>query len=180
MAPDAPDGKSVVTYTVVAGDTLTKVAYQFSLDVNALVRLNRDRYPSLQRNPNHLETGWVLIVAIGPEVTPTPPAPAPTAISSVPTCNESIVYWANEFSCEDYQLDAVTEVGLSLSCVVLDDNPLGYYVKHTVYKGWVITRNGHTFSYGWYVDREQNKVVIGPAVVTETRTYVECGIPGRP
>lgn len=178
--PEAPVGNAVVTYTVVEGDTLTEIAHQFSLDVNALVQLNRDRYPSLQRDPNHVEIGWVLIVATGPEVTSTPPPPAPTTLPSSPVCDESSVYWAQGFKCEEYQLDAVTKIGLNVGCIVFRRNPLGYYKEHTVYTGWVLTRNGYTISYGWYADRELNKTVIGPAIVKEKHTYVECGIPRNP
>ena len=116
----------------------------------------------------------------GPEVTSTPPAPAPTTLPRFPVCDESYVYWANEFGCEESQLDVVTKIGINVGCIVLDGNPFGYYREHTVYKGWVMTRDGKLFSYGWYVDRELNKVVIGPAVVTTTDTYFECGIPGNP
>lgn len=176
-----PKSNDVVTYTVKQGDTLSKIASVYSLELNDLITLNQDRYPSLVQNPDHVEIGWVLIVSTGSgkSISP-PPSPAPSTIAFPTTCDQTSVYWTDNFSCEPYRLDAVTEIGLSIGCVVFDDNPLGYFKTHTIYDGWVITRNGYIFSYGWFIDKDKNQVVIGPAIVEKTTKYVECGIPGNP
>jgi len=69
---------------------------------------------------------------------------------------------------------------MGFGCIVLDDNPLGYYMVHTIYTGWVLTRNGEVFSYGWVYDKEKNEIAVGPAVVANAFKYLECGIPGNP
>ena len=177
--PLQPD--DIVTYTVMEGDTLPKIATTYVLAQDKLIELNRDRYPSLIENPDHVEAGWVLIVATGSggPISP-PPPPAPASPEPIVECNETTVYWTDDFACEPTQLDAVTATGMGFGCIVLDDNPLGYYMVHTIYTGWVLTRNGEVFSYGWVYDKEKNEIAVGPAVVANAFKYLECGIPGNP
>jgi hypothetical protein len=174
------DANDIATYTVEPGDNLTKIAAKFSIPLDDLIQLNLSRYLSLASDPNHVEAGWVLIVASGTgSLAANHPTPAPTVQpTALPECNVQTVYWiSGDFKCEEYRLDAVTEVGVSIGCVVLDDNPLGYYKTHTIYDGWVIIVNGKMISYGWFVDREKNQTVIGPAIIRSKQNYMECGIP---
>jgi LysM repeat protein len=177
-----PTGKEVITYTVVKGDNLSMIAKQFSTTVDALIQLNKERYPSLVTNPRYIEIGWILIVSFTVKEISTPaPTPVPTPWSTTPDCDVSRIYWLTPpITCEESVLDAVSEIGLSLGCVVWDDNPLGYYMTHTIYRGWILKDANNVLSYGWFVDKEKNLVVIGPAIVVEKTNYVECGIPGNP
>lgn len=52
---DAPEQR---TYTVVKGDTLTKIARRFSTTVDALVEKNRVKYPRMTRD--YIQAGWTL------------------------------------------------------------------------------------------------------------------------
>jgi LysM repeat protein len=74
------------TYTVHLGDTLGRIAARNHTTVARLVELNKGRYPSLQRNPNLIYSGWVLTIsgdapaASAPTSPPAPPPPpAPSA-----------------------------------------------------------------------------------------------------
>jgi len=53
------------TYTVVGGDSLTKIAASNGTTVSALVSLNNSTYPSLTSNPNVIYPGWVLVLPDG-------------------------------------------------------------------------------------------------------------------
>ncbi len=176
-----PTGDGVATYIVVEGDTLSKIASKFSIPVQTLVDLNRERYPSLVTNPDHVEVDWVLIASTPEDVpAPAPPA-APTPWSNTPGCDVSTVYWlVPPITCEESVVNVVTEIGHSVGCINLEDNPLGYYIRHTIYKGWILTDANNVVSYGWFVDKERNSVVVGPAIVLETTPLVECAIPGNP
>ncbi len=46
------------TYTVVRGDTLTKIARRYNADIDAIVEANRSRYPRMTRD--WILAGWVL------------------------------------------------------------------------------------------------------------------------
>jgi hypothetical protein len=177
-----PERDDIVTYSVVKGDTLSKIASTYSIKTDNLIELNRDRYPSLRENPNYVEVGWILIISTGSgqPISP-PPSPASEKIIIPSTCDENLVYWAEEgFDCQPYRLDAVTEIGLLKFACINDANPLGYSKTHTIYDGWVITKKGNIFSYGWFMDKEKKQVVIGPAIITKTTKYVVCGIPANP
>ena len=52
-----PSGQKYVSYTVVLGDNLTKIAEKFKTTIRAVVDLN----PKIQ-DPNLIVTGWVLKV----------------------------------------------------------------------------------------------------------------------
>lgn len=49
-----------VTYTVKSGDTLSSIAYKHNTTVNNLVKLNRNKYPTLYFNKNLIKVGWKL------------------------------------------------------------------------------------------------------------------------
>jgi LysM repeat protein len=182
LIPAPPEYNDIVTYIVEKGDSLSKIAYLFSTTTANLVALNENRYPSLAENQDQLEVGWVLIVAANLPGTPTPaPSPWPTAWSTTPDCDVSEVYWLEApITCEEYSVELVTKVGLSIGCVRLDDNPLGYYKVITRYEGWVFTKNGGVVGYRWLVDKETNEVVIGPAIIMDTYSFPVCGIPRNP
>jgi LysM repeat protein len=57
--PTAPVG---TTYTVVRGDSLSKIAKRFHTTVKHLVDLNKGRYPSLAKNSHMIRVGWLLTV----------------------------------------------------------------------------------------------------------------------
>jgi Lyzozyme M1 (1,4-beta-N-acetylmuramidase) len=48
------------TYYVVSGDTLSKIANQYLVTVNALVQENKVKYPSI--NANYIQAGWTLVI----------------------------------------------------------------------------------------------------------------------
>jgi len=61
--PNAGAGGEERTYTVQPGDWLCKIARQLLGDADRwreLVDLNKDKYPSLEKNPNLIYAGWVL------------------------------------------------------------------------------------------------------------------------
>lgn len=63
---EAKEEKSEATqYTVVSGDCLSAIAGRFLGDMSRwpeLVEANKDRYPSLQSNPNLIYPGWSFVV----------------------------------------------------------------------------------------------------------------------
>ncbi len=71
-APPAPPAPTVstppapapagTTYTVVRGDSLSRIASRNHTTVARLVDLNKGRYPSLVRKPGLIRVGWVLVV----------------------------------------------------------------------------------------------------------------------
>jgi LysM repeat protein len=73
-APAATASVSAQSYTVVRGDSLSKIAKRFHTTVGRLVDLNKDRYPSLAKNSRMIRVGWVLKVD---GASSNPPAPAP-------------------------------------------------------------------------------------------------------
>ena len=64
---------SALAYVVRPGDTLTRIARQFSTNVNAIVQAN----PAIT-NPNLIYVGQTLEIPTG-DATPAPPAPQPPA-----------------------------------------------------------------------------------------------------
>lgn len=53
---------AATTHTVKDRENLTVIAKRWKTTVANLVALNKSKYPSLAKNPNHIETGWVLKV----------------------------------------------------------------------------------------------------------------------
>lgn len=51
---------ALTEYTVIKGDWLIKIATKFNTTWQVLVQLNKDRYPSIESNPDLIYPGWVL------------------------------------------------------------------------------------------------------------------------
>lgn len=73
--PTPTPGPTFVLHTVVAGDTLTKLARKYETSGRSIAYWNRDEYPSLDPEsadyqPNNLKRGWVLRVLPGQEYAP--------------------------------------------------------------------------------------------------------------
>lgn len=71
------------SYTISAGDTLSKIATRLGVSVQALVDANKARYPSLATNPNAISVGWKLNVPPGGQ--------APAEATWKPKSNDQIV-----------------------------------------------------------------------------------------
>ncbi len=66
-----------------------------------------------------------------------------------------------------------TGQGVSIGCVVLDGNPLGYYTTYTTYEGWsYVDANGVSYV-GWFRDGQA-----GPYDIVRQSNSFQCGIPG--
>ncbi len=52
------------TYVVRRGDWLSKIAVSKNVSIEALVKANRELYPSLAKNPGLIHPGWTLIIPI--------------------------------------------------------------------------------------------------------------------
>jgi peptidoglycan/xylan/chitin deacetylase (PgdA/CDA1 family) len=81
-ATATPTAPVATTYTVQRGDTVYSIARRYATTVGQIQAWNAERYPALGRDASVLETGWVLVVAATPGVTPLPTpraTPAPTA-----------------------------------------------------------------------------------------------------
>ncbi|HEV7677068.1 MAG TPA: LysM peptidoglycan-binding domain-containing protein [Candidatus Dormibacteraeota bacterium] len=59
-APSTAPAPIAGTYTVVRGDSLSRIAYRNHTSVARLVDLNKGRYPSLVKKPGLIHVGWVL------------------------------------------------------------------------------------------------------------------------
>lgn len=65
-----PKEKQVVTHSVKQGESLWRIAQQYLGDGNRwreLVELNKEAYPTLEKNPNLIYTGWQIKVALDDE-----------------------------------------------------------------------------------------------------------------
>lgn len=78
-APSSGSAAATSTYTVVRGDTLSRIAARHHTTVARLVELNRQRYPSLAKNPNLIFAGWVLTFDASASGTRAAPVSAPRA-----------------------------------------------------------------------------------------------------
>jgi LysM repeat protein len=84
---------SARTYTVVRGDSLSKIAQKLLGNGNRwpeLVTLNKDRYPSLLKNPNLIHPGWVLRIPGGSSSGTTPPATGTPPSTSTPPASSGV------------------------------------------------------------------------------------------
>jgi LysM repeat protein len=93
-APTATASAVGQTYTVVRGDSLSKIAKRFHTTVARLVDLNKDRYPSLAKNSRMIRVGWVLKVDGAPSNPPAPPksSPAPAGTQPAPVAPTGRTY----------------------------------------------------------------------------------------
>lgn len=70
-----------IPYTVVSGDSVSKIALRYNTTTGAIVEANKDKYPSLVTNPNLIEVGWTFIIPVMQTTTPvnnnTNPLPQP-------------------------------------------------------------------------------------------------------
>jgi len=94
QASGAEDGgKAGGKYTVVSGDCLWNIAAKFLGAGNkywAIVEANKDKYPSLVKNPNLIYPGWELIIpgttgTLSPGTSASNPDPGNAGTTPVPT-----------------------------------------------------------------------------------------------
>jgi LysM repeat protein len=82
------------TYTVVRGDSLSRIAFRNHTTVAQLVALNKGRHPSLARNANLIYAGWVLTLGapVAPPAPPAPPAPVAQPAPPAPPAATGTTY----------------------------------------------------------------------------------------
>lgn len=88
--PPTVDTQKFTTYTVVSGDTLSKIASKFNLTYQQLAQLN------LIKNPNLINIGQVLKINKGTELKPTEPIVTPTVSNSPEAKPEAVVTQLNQ------------------------------------------------------------------------------------
>lgn len=91
--PTATSGTDGATYTIRPGDTLGRIAAAAGTSVDALVNLNKARYPSLETNRNGIQVGWTLTLPSGAQAPTTPGAP-PANAGWTPRSNDKITFVA--------------------------------------------------------------------------------------
>jgi LysM repeat protein len=141
-APTATASVASQTYTVVRGDTLSKIAGRFHTTVGRLVDLNKGRYPSLARNAHRISVGWVLKVDGAPSTPPASapkPAPAPGSTTPAPVAPTGQTYTVKRG-------DTMSKIAKRFHTTVarLVDLNKGRYpqlAKNTrlIHVGWVLT-----------------------------------------
>lgn len=52
---------NTISYRVVAGDTLSEIAFRYNTTVNDIISLNKNKYPSI--SPNYIQVGWNLTIS---------------------------------------------------------------------------------------------------------------------
>jgi peptidoglycan/xylan/chitin deacetylase (PgdA/CDA1 family) len=91
-AGPTPNG---VLYTVRPGDTLSSISRDWGTTVALLQAWNAEAFPALVTDPNSLEVGWALVVAVDPDTTPqptaTPPASGCRAVNRVAAGEEQTI-----------------------------------------------------------------------------------------
>jgi hypothetical protein len=165
---------TLVVYHFRPGDRLSAVAYLIRTPLEKLIYLNQLRYPWLASSPEQLVPGMALVVARQPDnglpVTP----PGQVAWSDTPGCDVSRVDWLlPPVECQRVAIEITEEIRQTLGCISLD-NPLGYTLKRRVIEGWMLTGADGTYSYGWFIDRGRQAVVVGPALIAASNAYTEC------
>lgn len=176
-APDLSTPRTVIVYQVREGDSLAQIASLFGVPQEKLVFLNQARFPWLAESPQSLLAGMTLVMSTIPESVAPVPAAGPARWSQQPGCEVSQVDWlTSPITCTPATIDVVVKVDRSVNCMSLD-NPLGYTLTHETPTGWMLTSPDGGQSYGWYVDRARNAVIIGPALVASSGSYTECRQP---
>jgi len=104
------------THTVKTGDTLSGIARANGTTVDALVAANRDRYPSLETNPNQIQAGWTLNLRA-------PAAAAAAAAAAPAAAAEPAVVPRQEPSAPDLSHSTVTGGGGPAIDVGRDSRP---------------------------------------------------------
>ena len=116
-------GGADASYTVRPGDTLGKIAQAAGTTVDALVNLNKARYPALETNRNAISVGQVLTLPTGSR----PPAGGTTPSTPAdwrPQTNDKVLFVAINNSYEHmstFESDALRNRGVNIS-VIKDAN----------------------------------------------------------
>ncbi len=181
LATPSPAGgalsSAVAVYIVVQGDILDDVAQRMGSSPEALIQLNQERYPSLAKWPPTLQPGWILIIARQTAAAPislSTPTPGGVTTGTTPGCDtSSFTFLTQPIQCTQAFLDYVSSTGPALKCVSLQ-NPLASSSTHTVVVGWYLTDATDQLAYGWFYDAVKQDVLVGPAVVITSSTYLEC------
>ena len=88
---------AAATYTIRSGDTLSAIARNHGVSLQAMINANSARYPSLTTNPGNIQVGWTLTIPAGgsqPAAQPQTPAPAtstPAPAATAPRSNDDIL-----------------------------------------------------------------------------------------
>lgn len=101
------------TVTVVAGDSLSKIAQRAGVSTQALIDANKTRYPTLATNPGAIQVGWKLNLPSGAS-TPTPAQP-PAAGWQPRSNNDVVVVGMNETS--KHEVDSLRQRGVNVTHV---------------------------------------------------------------
>jgi LysM repeat protein len=178
IVPTSPS-TTLVIYHARQGDSLASIASRFDIPAERLLRLNEVRFPWLAASAQALTPGLSLVVLRQPDNALPVQPPAQAAWSNVPGCDVTLVDWlAPPIDCQEANIDIVTQIEMTGACIALE-NPLGYTLTHEVVRGWMLTGVDGSYSYGWFVDRDRQVVIVGPALVSARTSYTECRKPSR-
>jgi LysM repeat protein len=75
-----------MTYTVKAGDSLSRIANQYGVSIEELIDSNSGQYPSLVDDPDAIQVGWTFTIPGTTEVVPSP-QPLTQGVSVMPTAS---------------------------------------------------------------------------------------------
>lgn len=173
--------RDIILLNVVREISVAEASFKFSVPVEQLIELNREKYPSITDAKSKLEPDWRLVLYIGsPEHSDLIPE-RDDDWKDVPGCIENQVPMISIITCNQYTVDFAKEVGLNIGCLSLDSNPLGYYIVRSRYQGLMLFYSAEPFIYSLYYDEEKKSVTIGPVILTERPINLPtCGIPGNP
>jgi hypothetical protein len=113
--PTTTTGSSAGSYTVQSGDTLSKIAQAAGTSVEALVNLNKGRYPSLATNAASISVGWNLQLPTGARPPSTPATP-----DWKPQTNDKVLFVAINNSYEHmstFESDALKNRGVNIKVI---------------------------------------------------------------
>lgn len=112
-------GTAASSYTVKSGDTLGRIAAAAGVSIEALVNVNKGRYPSLATNPNALQIGWSLTLPSGAGAPSTPASPSRPADWS-PRTNDKVLFVAvnnSEAHKSTFESDQLQNRGVNVKVV---------------------------------------------------------------